>query len=90
MSKNFQPKHELECTKKESRWMWYILNTLNNPRIYQQPINRREIENCPGYFSGELRGCIPSAKWLVEMCCEFARNNRHYHDSECAKRTKSS
>ena len=69
MAENLASWHELEWQKRENLWASYILRRIQNPTLMQKPINRNEIEKCPGYFSIELGGCVPSGQWMVEMFC---------------------
>eukprot|EP00957_Ditylum_brightwellii_P111421 8498115-Ditylum_brightwellii.AAC.1 len=51
MSDNITSWHELWWQKQENKWARYLLRRLNQPTVTQQPIQRKDIEKCPGYFS---------------------------------------
>lgn len=92
MVENLVTWHELQWQKTENQWAGHVVEKLQNPSISQlgTPTRRSEIEKCPAYFSSKLGGCVPSGKWLIEMFCVVIQRNRHYYDSECIKRAKSS
>lgn len=84
--------HELEYQKKENQWAAHVHEKVTDqPTVTQTRINNREeIQKCPDYFSKEMGGCVPSGSWLVKMFCLVITEFRHYYDSECIKRAKSS
>ena len=92
MHENLVSWHELEWQKKELEWASNVVNDLENPTIAQtnNPIRRSDIQKCPEYFSDDLGGCVPGGVWLTEMFCLVVQRMRHYYDSECLKRAKSS
>jgi hypothetical protein len=51
-------------------------------------VNWEDIFKCPKYTSAEIGGVVPSPSWLVHMFCTIVESIRHYLDSECIKRLK--
>ena len=60
--------HQLEWQKRENQWAQYVLKYLNQPFVFGA-VHRNDIVKCPEYFSLQLGGCVPSAKWLLQMFC---------------------
>ena len=36
-----------------------------------------------------MGGCVPTGSHLLDMCCFIIQEDRHYYNSECAKRSQS-
>ena len=81
--------HQLEWQKRENQWAQYVLKYLNQPFVFGA-VHRNDIVKCPEYFSLQLGGCVPSAKWLLQMFCLSVTKKRQYYDSECLKRARNS
>ena len=82
--------HHLEWQRKENMWARHIIQQLDQPSLFQQPVRRDQIEKCPEYYSIEMGGCTPSGKWLTDMFCTVIQRKRYYYDSECIKRARTS
>lgn len=86
MAGNIASFHELKWQKQENMWARSVVKWLSQPGLMQQPINREDIEKCPGYFSLSMGGCVPSGVWLLEMFNSIIEGKRSYYDAECIKR----
>lgn len=87
MVENLASWHELEWQKLENQFLSYVIMRLKNPQLGQnRNLKGTDIQKCPEYFSKELGGCVPSAKWLIDAFCSVIEGMRDYLDSECLKR----
>lgn len=86
MVENITSMHELKWQKQENMWARSVVKRLSQPTLTQQTINREDIQKCPGYFSLDMGGCVPSGVWLVEMFNLIIEGKRSYFDAECIKR----